>query len=266
MVKSIVIANIPIHLLTINSLHEIVRDTVHSGKKKLFLHANARLIELANTNETWLQEFCKNQVDYVMCDGSGIQLAARITRQPVPKKIAYNIWIWIFVKFLKEHDFSIFLLGADKSTIANAKEQLENYADGLKIVGVHHGFFDRKSESDENLEVLGHINRVKPDILLVGFGMPIQEIWIKENYKRINVRCIFSCGGAFDFISGNKKVAPKVFRKLYLEWLFRFMHEPFRLFERVTSSFLKFGRQIMKQRLSQPKGKSRDDEDGRAGP
>ena len=261
MIKNIVIANIPIHLLTMNSLHEIVRETIYSGKKRLFLHANARLIELANTNEVWLQEFCSNQVDYVMCDGSGIQLAARITRQPVPKKIAYNIWIWIFVKFLREHDFSIFLLGADKLTISNAKAQLENFAAGLKIVGIHDGFFDRKSDSQENLALLGEINSAKPDVLLVGFGMPIQEIWIRDNYEKIDVRCIFSCGGAFDFISGNRKVAPKVFRKLYLEWFFRFMQEPSRLFDRVTTSFVKFGKHIMKQRLKQTKKKNSDDEE-----
>jgi len=250
MIEKIVISNIPVHLFTIHSLHNTVLNTILLNEKKLFLHANARLVELANTKEVWLQDFFNNQVDYVMCDGSGIQLAARLTNQPVPKKIAYNLWIWVFAKFLREKKFSLYLLGADKTTIRNAKERLEEHVAGIKIAGIHDGFFDKRKDSEENLKVVAHINAAKPDVLLVGFGMPIQEMWIKENYERLNAKCIFSCGGAFDFISGNKQVAPKVFRALYLEWLFRFMHEPVRLFERVTASFLRFGKLIVKQQFN----------------
>ncbi len=253
MIQKIMVANIPVHLFTIYSLHKTVQNTIQSNEKKLFLHANARLIELANTNERWLQEFFNNQVDYIMCDGSGIQLAARITNQPVPKKIAYNVWLWIFAKFLREKDFTLYLLGSDKKTIRGAKEQLEHRVPGIRIVGFHDGYFNKKSDSPENLNVIERINSAKPDVLLVGFGMPIQELWIRENYERIETKCIFSCGGAFDFISGNKQVAPKVFRKLYLEWLFRFMLEPLRLFGRVTTSFFRFGKLIANQQLDETK-------------
>lgn len=257
MIQKINVANIPVHLFTINSLHKTVETTIHSNEKKLFLHANARLIELANTNELWLQDFFNSEVDYVMCDGSGIQLAARITNQPVPKKIAYNVWFWIFAKFLREKEFSLYLLGSDRKTIRIAKDQLESRVTGIKIVGIHDGFFDKDRDGAENLKVIEQINAANPDILLVGFGMPIQELWIKENYERLNTKCIFSCGGAFDFISGNKQVAPKVFRKLYLEWLFRFMLEPFRLFGRVTTSFLRFGKLLANQQIDRKKNGSR---------
>jgi N-acetylglucosaminyldiphosphoundecaprenol N-acetyl-beta-D-mannosaminyltransferase len=257
MIDKIVVGNVPVHLFTINSLHDTVCESVYLKKKRLFLHANARLVELANTNEIWLQDFCNNQVDYVMCDGAGIQLAARLTNQTVPKKIAYNIWIWIFAKFLKEQGFSLFLLGADNDTINNAKIQLENHVEGIKIVGAHHGFFDKKKGSEETVNVLNHINSAKPDILLVGFGMPVQELWISENYPNISAYCIFTCGGAFDFISGNKQVAPKLFIRFHLEWLFRFLLEPVRLFERVTLSFFRFGRLLAKQLLRRPKGEKR---------
>lgn len=253
MIQKIVVANIPVHLFTIYSLHRTVQDTIQANDKKLFLHANARLIELANTNELWLQDFFNNKVDYVMCDGSGIQLAARITNQPVPKKIAYNVWFWIFAKFLRERGYTLFLLGSDKRTIRESKIQLEDRVPGIKIVGFHDGFFNKKAKSAENLSVIERINVVKPDVLLVGFGMPIQEAWIKENYEDLDVRCIFSCGGAFDFISGNKQVAPKVLRKLYLEWLFRFMLEPLRLFGRVTTSFFRFGKLIANQQFDRTK-------------
>jgi N-acetylglucosaminyldiphosphoundecaprenol N-acetyl-beta-D-mannosaminyltransferase len=240
MVDKIVIANIPIHRLTVDDLHDRIERTIVNNEKKLFLHANARLVELANTSEKWLQDFFKNQVEYVMCDGSGIQLAAKLTGQPVPEKIAYNIWIWRFIKFTAEKKFSIYFLGAKESTLLEAIKKAKEFAPNVTIVGHHHGFFDKKKNSPQNKVVIDYIRRANPDILFVGFGMPVQEHWIKENLDQLQAKCIFSCGGAFDFISGNKSVAPAIFRKLYLEWLYRFMLEPTRLLSRVTVSNMTF--------------------------
>ena len=108
MVDKIKIANIPVHLLTVDALHSSIGETIKNEEKKLFLHANARLVELANTKEIWLQDFFNTKVDYVMCDGSGIQLAAKLTQQPVPQKIAYNIWFYNFIEFASKENFSIY--------------------------------------------------------------------------------------------------------------------------------------------------------------
>lgn len=240
MVDKIVIANIPIHLLTVEDLHKRIETTTINQEKKLFLHANARLVELANTTEAWLQDFFNKEVEYVMCDGSGIQLAAKLTGQPVPHKIAYNIWIWSFIEFTVQKKLSIYFLGARESTLLGAIKKSQEFAPGVNIVGHHHGFFDKKKNSPQNKVVIEHIRKANPDILFVGFGMPVQERWIKENFDQLNAKCIFSCGGAFDFISGSKSVAPAIFRKLYLEWLYRFMLEPSRLLSRVTVSNMTF--------------------------
>jgi len=240
MIDKIVIANIPIHLLTVNDLHHGIEKTVINNEKRLFLHANARLIELANTQEKWLQDFFNNEVEYVLCDGSGVQLAARLTGQRVPQKIAYNIWVWNFIRFAVQKKLSVYFLGAKETTLLGAIKKSKEFAPEINIVGHHHGFFDKKKNSPQNRIVLEHIRKANPDILMVGFGMPVQERWIKENFDQLEAKCIFSCGGAFDFISGNKTVAPAIFRKLYLEWLFRFMLEPSRLFSRVTVSNMTF--------------------------
>lgn len=251
MIEKITIANIPVHLFTVSTLHTTIKKVVESGIKTLFLHANARLIELANTKEKWLQDFFTNEASYVICDGAGIQIGALLTNQPVPEKIPYNVWIWSFAKFIARENMTIFLLGADTKTITTSKQHLEERTPGLRISGIHEGYFNKDKDSADNQKVIEHINKCDPDILLIGFGMPVQEKWIKENYQRLNARCIFSCGGAFDFISGNKPVAPKIFQKLYLEWLFRFVLEPVRLSGRVTTSFIRFGQVILKQYLSQ---------------
>ena len=121
-----------------------------------------------------------------------------------------------------------------------AISRIRGFDPNINIIGHHNGFFDKKKTSPQNQIVIRNINIVKPDILFVGFGMPVQERWIKENIDQLDVNCVFSCGGAFDFISGNKPVAPRIFRKLYLESLFRFMLEPARLLSRVMVSNVKF--------------------------
>ncbi|HEY0655295.1 MAG TPA: WecB/TagA/CpsF family glycosyltransferase [Chryseosolibacter sp.] len=243
----IIIGNIPVHLLTVSQLHHKVQEVIKENKQQLFLHANAHLIQLANYEAPWLQSFFRDEVSYVMCDGSGIQLAARLLNLPIPVKIAYNVWIWTFARFLAQKGFTIFFLGADEITINKTVEQLARVEPTLRIVGASHGYFNKDKSSRENQDIIQKINAANPDVLMVGFGMPIQEKWVKENYADLSCRAVFTCGGAFDFISGNKPVAPWIFRKLYLEWFFRFLLEPARLFHRVTTSNFRFAKVLLKQ-------------------
>jgi N-acetylglucosaminyldiphosphoundecaprenol N-acetyl-beta-D-mannosaminyltransferase len=245
-IEKIFVANIPINLFTVDSIHETIKRVIEAGQKRIFLHANAHLVELAHTKETWIVDYFNQPDHYVMCDGSGIQLAAKITKQTIPEKIAYNVWVWRFIEFLSNHGFSIYLLGADHETIQKAAKNMKRRQPKLNLVGFHHGYFNKHPDSIETTDVIEEINRLNPDVLLVGFGMPVQERWLLENNARLHARAIFTCGGAFDFISGNNPVAPYFLRKLHLEWLFRFILEPIRLFSRATISNWRFLRIILK--------------------
>lgn len=246
--KRIFIAGIPIDIITIPLLHETIGDVIRNNEKKVFLHANARLIELANTKEEWLKIFFNEQDKYVMCDGSGVQLAARIQKKEVPVKIPYNIWLWSFFEFAAQNKFRVYLLGADEKTISVAVKNAVAHSPDLSIKGFRSGYFNKEKNSEENQLVISGINEANCDILIVGFGMPIQEKWVKDNMHSLNVKTIFTCGGAFDFISGNKPVAPLIVRQLHLEWLFRFFLEPIRLFERAIVSNMRFVLVLLKNR------------------
>jgi N-acetylglucosaminyldiphosphoundecaprenol N-acetyl-beta-D-mannosaminyltransferase len=229
--NKITIASIPINLFTVDTLHLEIHNAILKNEKTVFLHVNAYLLQLAHTSEKWLIDFFI-KTDYSICDGAGIQLAAKLTRQPVPEKIAFNVWMPEFINFLAKNNLSIFFLGADHKTVMKAKQKMEILQPNINIKGVNHGYFNKQKDNPENLDVIKKINELKPHVLLVGFGMPIQERWVKENMDLLQVNAIFTCGGIFDFISGNKPVAPKIFRLLYLEWLFRAILEPGRLFKR----------------------------------
>jgi N-acetylglucosaminyldiphosphoundecaprenol N-acetyl-beta-D-mannosaminyltransferase len=230
--ERIYLAKIPTDLFSISSLHNLIGNVIECNQKKIFLHSNSHLIKLSNSTDKWLIEFFNDNSNAVMCDGSGIEFGAKLTNQVVPPKIPYNTWIWDFANYLAENGYSLFLLGADEKTICKASENLIKHNSNLNIVDYHNGYFDKNKNSSENRKVLNLINQYKPNVLLVGFGMPTQEKWVKENKNELEVNAIFTCGGAFDFISGSKPVAPSIIRKLHIEFLFRTLLEPRRLFKR----------------------------------
>jgi N-acetylglucosaminyldiphosphoundecaprenol N-acetyl-beta-D-mannosaminyltransferase len=100
----------------------------------------------------------------------------------------------------------------------------------LKIKGWHHGYFEK--QGPENETVIRTIHDAAPDILLVGFGMPVQEDWIEMNRARLNVHAILPAGSLFDYMAGTKSIAPEWMANHGLEWLYRLMQEPGRLWKR----------------------------------
>ncbi|MES2680262.1 MAG: WecB/TagA/CpsF family glycosyltransferase [Bacteroidota bacterium] len=244
---SVKVGRIPVHLFTEETLHQEIKNIITSDQKKTVLNSNAHLVQLANSDEPWLIDYFNNEVDFVMCDGSGIQLGAKLTGQLVPEKIAYNVWFWNFAEFCANNNFSIYFLGAKDGVAKMAAENLVNKNPDLRVY-YHHGYFDKSSNSAENEEVIRRINEVKPNVLLVCFGMPFQERYIRENISRFNTNVLMSGGGALDFFAGKAKTAPAIFRHLYLEWFYRLCSDPRRLWKRYLVGNFKYLYYVLKYR------------------
>ena len=99
-------------------------------------------------------------------------------------------------------------------------------------IAIHHGFFDARSGSSENAAVLDRITAFQPHILFVGMGMPRQELWIAENFERLPDCVILSVGAAFDYEAGVQSAAPRWMGRAGVEWAYRLLHDPKRLFVR----------------------------------
>ena len=125
----------------------------------------------------------------------------------------------------------VFYLGCRPHDIDAAVDAVKTAHPELELRG-RHGYFDATTNSDENRAVLEEITQYNPDILMVGMGMPRQEIWIYENINALPKCAIFTVGGAFDYEAGVQSPAPRWVAALGLEWLFRLANDPTRLFER----------------------------------
>ncbi|WP_295191841.1 WecB/TagA/CpsF family glycosyltransferase [uncultured Brevundimonas sp.] len=99
-------------------------------------------------------------------------------------------------------------------------------------IAIHHGFFDARPGSSENAAVLDRITAFKPHILFVGMGMPRQELWIADNFEHLPDCVILSVGAAFDYEAGVQSAAPRWMGRAGVEWAYRLLHDPKRLFVR----------------------------------
>lgn len=99
-------------------------------------------------------------------------------------------------------------------------------------IAIHHGFFDARPGSSENAAVLDRITALQPHILFVGMGMPRQELWIADNFERLPDCVILSVGAAFDYEAGVQSAAPRWMGRAGIEWAYRLLHDPKRLFVR----------------------------------
>lgn len=233
--------------ISVEELHRFIESVIQSRQKALILHLNIQGANLAIEN-TWLKEFYQ-KAPLVFCDGDGIRLGLKILGYEPPAKITYAAWIWQLAAFCEEKGRSLYLLGSKPGVAEKAAERLTGKFPRLQIAGTHHGYFEK--EGSENEKVLSEINRAKPDILLVGLGMPLQEKWLSEYWQKIESRVCLTAGAALDYTSGNLKRAPAWMVRLHIEWLFRLFQEPQRLFVRYVIGNPKFLFRVLKEKWIQ---------------
>lgn len=245
--KKVTLLGIKIDVLNVDRLHAMILGFIQNKQHALVLHVNAHAMNIAH-QEKWLFDYF-NQANIVFCDGAGVRLGGKILGIDIPPRITYADWMWQIAEFSQQQGLSFFFLGAGPLIAQKAAEKLQERFPDLVIKGVHHGHFDKHLTSAENSAVIQKINQAKPDILLVGFGMPLQENWLRENWDNIDAHVALTGGAVFDYISGELKRAPKWMTDYGLEWLGRLIIEPKRLWKRYVVGNTMFLSRIMRQKL-----------------
>lgn len=244
--KHVFILGVKVHVITVKLLHEYIAQVILTKKKSLILHTNIHCYTIIRKNP-WLQDFL-NSSDITFCDGAGVIWGAKILGHQIPERITYADWMWKVAEFSEKNEFTFFFLGARPGVAEKAAEALKVLFPRLRITS-YHGYFDKEKKSYENQKVIEKINAVKPNILVVGFGMPIQEKWLLENWSELDANIALTGGAVFDYISGELKRGPRWMTDNSMEWLARFFIEPRRLFWRYFWGNPWFFYQILKERL-----------------
>lgn len=236
--------------LTVGELHAGIGHAIRRDGRAVFLSANVHYL-----NQTYrdpaLRDFY-NRADVVFCDGAGVMLAARILGRRIPERITYADWAWQLAAFAEQEGFSLYLLGGHPGTARKAADRLRGRYPGLRICGVRHGFFDHRPGSPENAAVIREVNAADPDVLLVGFGTPLQEYWLMRNRERLNARVALAGGAVFNYVSGGLRRGPRLLTDNGFEWLARLLVEPGRLWRRYLLGNPLFLWRVLKQRAGLP--------------
>lgn len=188
---------------------------------------NAHCFNISVIDKAYLAAL--KESDLLLNDGIGIKLASKLKHIKLKENMNGTDFIPRLIELAVKEGKSIYLLGAKPKIIDEAVDKLKSKYANIKIAGYHHGYFSQ----DEELKIIEDINISKADLLILGLGVPIQEKWVMRNRAKLEtVRLTIAAGAVFDFISGKVVRASKFTQKIGLEWLWRFMQEPKRLFRR----------------------------------
>ncbi|MDD4310371.1 MAG: WecB/TagA/CpsF family glycosyltransferase [Candidatus Cloacimonetes bacterium] len=165
----------------------------------------------------------------ILPDGIGINLAGKMLGTPVRENVNGTDLLPLLCDLSVNRSYGLYLLGAAPKVAETMKEKLLLRYPKLNICGARDGFFDWRTEAERVIE---EINQSKPDILLVALGAPLQEKFINRYGDSIDATIQMGVGGLFDFYSGRIARAPLWMRQIGLEWVFRLIQEPKRMWRR----------------------------------
>ncbi len=241
------ILGVRIHAIRLHDLLAELDQTIDGGSRALVSHVNITGLNLAY-EQPWLRQFF-NSCDTVFCDGMGVLLGGRVLGKHIPERFTLADWVWSLAEMLSQKGYSLFLLGNPPGVAERAAAQLQKRFPTLKIAGTQHGFFTQADGHSENEQVIRNINAARPDVLLVGLGMPLQERWLMETWPRLQVNVAITCGALFEYLSGDLPRGPRWMTENYLEWLARVIISPGRYAKRYLRDNPLFFYRIMKQKF-----------------
>lgn len=246
--KRITILNTNIDVLNMKETIELVEKYVKTKTPLHLIGVNADKINEVNENE--LMKKIVNSCGIINADGASVVLASKYLKKELPERVAGIDLMQELVSLSNDKGYSIYLLGAKQEVVEKTKEVLENKYSKLNIKGIHNGYFKEENWK----EISDELKQLNPDFVFVGITSPTKEYLI-EYLQNEGHKCVFmGVGGSFDVISGNIPRAPKWMQKMNLEWLFRVMKEPKRLFKRYFVGNRKFIKAVKKEKKQLEKG------------
>jgi N-acetylglucosaminyldiphosphoundecaprenol N-acetyl-beta-D-mannosaminyltransferase len=243
------ILGVKINLVDVNNVLDYIVESIKNNlnKKAILSYVNVHAINIAFSNYKFKSFINCSHLSF--CDGYGIRMAASLLGLKKPTRMTPPDWIDELANVCIENNFSLYFLGSKGGVVQKAADKLTKRHPKLRIVGTHHGYFNKNRSSVDTNNVITKINNVQPEILLIGFGMPMQEYWIEENFSKIEAKVFLPVGAFFDYVSETNKRAPQLFSTLGLEWFFRLLVEPKRMWKRYILGNPMFLYRVFKEKV-----------------
>lgn len=183
--------------------------------------------------------------DVINIDGMGVVWGARFCGHAIPERVAGVDLFHHLLAMSASRGFPVFLLGAEEAVVAKTAEKASELYPSLNIAGYHHGYFWENEE-----DVVNKIRESQAKLLFVAITSPKKENFINKWKDQLGVNFVMGVGGTFDVVAGKVNRAPKWLQDLGLEWAFRVMQEPKRMWKRYLYTNSKFAFLLLKEKLS----------------
>lgn len=245
--ETVALFGLPIANVTMAEAVAAIRKMVESGERSQVATANLDFARNARRDSFLHRIICDCAL--VLPDGAPMLWASKLFRRPLKERVTGVDLVPELAKLSAECGYRIFLLGSSEASAARAQQVLEKRHPGCKIVGRYSPEVQPLELMDDG-EILRRVHAAKPDILLVAFGNPKQELWIYRNRETLQVPVAIGIGGSLDMIAGNLKRAPRVVQIMQLEWLYRMAQEPKRLLPRYAGDLKALFQHLPKELLA----------------
>ena len=236
-------------ILNINILSITQKALLEELNKGILITPNLdHLVKLQNDKEFYN---IYQKAEWVVCDSKILFLCSKCLKQPLPEAIPGSSFFTAFYEYHKNNpNCKIFLLGAMDGVAQTAMEKINQKVGREIVVGAMSPSYGFEKKQEENELIYKTINESGANVVLVGVGCPKQEKWIFVHKDKMpNVDIWMALGATIDFEAGNIKRAPKIYQKLAMEWFYRFLMEPKRMFKRYFVDDMKFFWYFSKQIL-----------------
>jgi N-acetylglucosaminyldiphosphoundecaprenol N-acetyl-beta-D-mannosaminyltransferase len=240
------ILDIDVARLSVAQFIELVLAAARERRHWRICYVNAANFNLVAGDKRYAEVL--RSADLVYADGQSVVWAARYLGCPLPERVNAGDFIERFAEACARENLTLYLLGSRPHVAERAAKNLTGRFANLRIVGTRHGYFDPA----ELGAIVAEINHLAPNVLLVGMGAPRQEFWTADLFDRLNVGVAWCVGAVFEYLAGETPRAPVWMRKAGLEWLFRLVHEPRRLWRRYLVGNWVFLWRVWRARHSRP--------------
>lgn len=217
---------IPVRGVTRSDFVEWVIAQARGESPKTAYAINAHSVNLAFKNADYWEAL--QNADMVYCDGISVYWGSKILRKPIPEKLTTTDCIGPIAEVAAAHNLTMSIVGNRPGVTSLAADKLREQHPGLQIVSTYSGYFDKSQEQ----ELIENIRRDKPQILWVGMGNPIQELWVEKHKNDLQVPVVLTCGGMMEIVAGVLKRPPLWITDNGMEWAYRLVNQPRRTWKR----------------------------------
>lgn len=217
--------NLHVNVLDTQAFFNALQYCLSKGQTVSINFLNAHCFNIAQKNGEYRNAL--EQSTFLLNDGVGVDIAGKLIGVHFKENLNGTDLIPQLLEYFAKNKLKVYCFGASRKVIEEATSQIEADYPDLSIVGYSDGFVDNPAL------VIKQINNSQADAVILGLGVPKQELWVANYGDQLkSARILVSGGAIFDFISGNILRAPNFIRRIKLEWLFRLIQEPVRLFSR----------------------------------